>query len=102
MFGYVPAPIAAPVSVSIVTIGGFMISVDLRKIYSFLPLEPAPDPNHLPAAGDLYYECLDCSVVLSSTPHIKCQCTCGNLTGGAGKTKIERPERVRVVKGKLK
>ena len=79
-----------------------MFSVDLRKIYSFSPLEPAPAPDQLPTAGDLYYECLDCSTVLSSAPHIKCKCTCGNLTGGAGKTQVQKPDRVRVVKGKLK
>ena len=79
-----------------------MLSIDLRKIYSFSPVEPAPDPKHLPAAGDIYYECLDCTTVLNSVPHIKCVCKCGNLAGGAGKTKVEKPDRVRVVKGKLK
>ena len=79
-----------------------MTKLDLRKIYSFRPLEPAPDPKHLPAGGDLYYEWLECSVVLSSAPHIKCACDCGNLSGGGGKTKVTKPERIRVVKGKLK
>ena len=79
-----------------------MFSVDLRKMYLFSSLEPAPDSKHLPAAGDIYYECLDCTMVLSSAPHIKCHCNCGNLTGGAGKTKVAHPERVRIVKGKLK
>ena len=79
-----------------------MLSIDLRKIYSFSPVEPAPDPKHLPAAGDIYYECLDCTTVLNSVPHIKCVCKCGNLAGSAGKTKVEKPDRVRVVKGKLK
>ena len=79
-----------------------MLSIDLRKIYSFTPVEPAPDPKHLPAAGDIYYECLDCTTVLNSVPHIKCVCKCGNLSGSAGKTKVEKPDRVRVVKGNLK
>ena len=82
--------------------GGVMFSIDLRKIYLFSPVEPAPDPANLPAASDLYYECLDCTTVLNSVPHIKCACQCGNLAGGGGKTNVEKPARVRVVKGKLK
>ena len=79
-----------------------MLSVDLRKIYLFSPVEPVPDPAHLPTGSDLYYECLDCAVVLSSVPFIKCVCGCGNIAGAAGKTTIARPDRVRVMKGKLK
>ena len=79
-----------------------MLSVDLRKIYHFTPLDPAPDPASLPFGGDLYYECLDCAVVLNSVPFIKCGCTCGNLSGAAGKTTVKSPDRVRVMKGKLK
>ena len=79
-----------------------MVSVDLRKIYRFTPLEPAPDVLALPVGGDLYYECLECSEVVNSVPFIKCACTCGNLSGGAGKTSVQKPDRVRVVKGKLK
>ena len=79
-----------------------MSSVDLRKIYSFRPLEPAPESGQLPSGSDLYYECLDCTTVLNSVPFIKCACECGNLVGSAGKTQIEKPERVRVVKGRLK
>lgn len=79
-----------------------MLNIDLRKIYLFQPVLPAPDPAHLPAAGDLYYECLDCTAVLNSVPHIKCACNCGNLTGGGGTMTVAKPERVRVVRGKLK
>ena len=79
-----------------------MLSVDLRKIYLFSPVEPAPDPACLPAGSDLYYECLECTVVLNSVPFIKCRCSCGNLSGGAGKTNVAHPDRVRVVRGKLK
>jgi hypothetical protein len=79
-----------------------MLSVDLRKIYLFSPVEPTPDPASLPSGSDLYYECLECTVVLNSVPFIKCGCTCGNLKGGAGKTTVTKPDRVRVVKGKLK
>lgn len=76
--------------------------LDLRKIYSFHPVTPAPDPGKLPTGGDLYYECLDCSQVLNSVPHLKCTCACGNLSGGAGEIQVGKPERVRVVRGKLK
>ena len=83
-------------------IRGDMFSIDLRKIYSFSPVEPAPDPQNLPASSDIYYECLECKTVLNSVPHIKCACQCGNLKGGSGKTCVDKPEQVRVVKGKLK
>ena len=79
-----------------------MVSVDLRKIYLFSPLEPAPLPGDLPVGGDIYYECLDCTTVLNSVPYIKCACECGNMAGGAGKTQVSDPARVRVVRGKLK
>lgn len=79
-----------------------MLNIDLRKIYLFKPVEPAPDPAFLPAGGDLYYECLDCNAVLNSVPHIKCVCVCGNLVGGGGEIKVNKPASVRVVRGKLK
>ncbi|MES2771536.1 MAG: hypothetical protein V4623_06075 [Pseudomonadota bacterium] len=77
-------------------------SIDLRKIYLFQAVEPAPDPANLPVGGDLYYECLECTTVVSSAPYIQSACACGNLRGGAGELKVEKPERVRVVRGKLK
>jgi hypothetical protein len=40
--------------------------------------------------------------VLSSVPHIKCACVCGNLTGGGGELKVQKADRVRVMRGKLK
>ncbi|NHC06995.1 hypothetical protein [Azonexus fungiphilus] len=79
-----------------------MLNIDMRKIYNFYPVEPAPAPDALPTSGDLYYECLDCSVVVNSVPHIKAACACGNLQGSGGKLEIKDPVRVRVVKGKLK
>lgn len=78
------------------------MSIDMRKIYNFYPVEPAPDPAKLPTGGDLYYECLDCSAVVNSVPFIKAACGCGNLHGGAGKLNLKDPARVRVVRGKLK
>ena len=79
-----------------------MLNIDLRKIYLFQPIEPAPAADALPTGGDVYYECLDCTVVLNSVPFIKCACRCGNLTGAGGELKTEKPDRVRVVRGKLK
>ena len=79
-----------------------MLNIDMRKIYNFYPVEPAPDPAALPTGGDLYYECLDCSVIVNSVPHIKAACACGNLEGGGGKLNVKDATRVRVVKGKLK
>lgn len=78
------------------------MTLDMRKIYNFHPVEPVPDPANLPTGGDVYYECLDCQSVVNSVPFIKAACTCENLTGGAGTMAVKNPERVRVVKGKLK
>ena len=60
------------------------MSIDMRKIYNFYPVEPAPSAANLPTGGDLYYECLDCDAVVNSVPFIKAACVCGNLQGGAG------------------
>jgi hypothetical protein len=79
-----------------------MLNIDLRKIYNFYPVEPAPDPANLPTGGDIYYECLDCTTVINSVPHIKSACPCGNLVGGGGELTVKNPARVKVVKGKLK
>ncbi|WP_306605684.1 hypothetical protein [Azonexus sp.] len=79
-----------------------MLNIDMRKIYNFYPIEPTPDPSDLPTGGDIYYECLDCAVIVNSVPHIKAACACGNLLGGGGKLELKDPVRVRVVKGKLK
>lgn len=79
-----------------------MLNLDMRKIYNFYTVEPAPDAANLPTGGDLYYECLDCTQVVNSVPHIKAACTCGNLAGGGGKLAVKNPARVRVVRGKLK
>lgn len=79
-----------------------MLNIDMRKIYNFYPVEPASSADALPTGGDLYYECLDCSVIVNSVPHIKSACACGNLQGAGGKLEVRDPARVRVVKGKLK
>lgn len=78
------------------------MSIDMRKIYNFYPVEPAPSAANLPTGGDLYYECLDCAAVVNSVPFIKVACECGNLQGSAGKLNVKNPAQVRVVKGKLK
>ena len=79
-----------------------MLNIDMRKIYNFYPVDPAPDPAHLPTGGDIYYECFDCAGIVSSVPHVKAACSCGNLSGGAGKLSVRDATRVRVVRGKLK
>ena len=79
-----------------------MLNIDLRKIYNFYPVEPTPDAANLPKGGDIYYECLDCTAVVSSVPHIKAACVCGNLAGNGGELTVKDPVRVRVVRGKLK
>ena len=76
--------------------------IDLRKIYLFVPVEPVPDPASLPKGGDIFYECTSCATVVTSVPHIKSACKCGNLSGGAGKLTVLKPEEVRVMRGKLK
>lgn len=78
------------------------MSIDMRKIYNFYPVEPVPGAATLPTGGDLYYECLECAAVVNSVPFIKAACGCGNLQGGAGKLSVKNPAQVRVVKGKLK
>ncbi|MDR3087186.1 MAG: hypothetical protein LBU45_04465 [Azoarcus sp.] len=79
-----------------------MVGVDMRKIYHFHPVEPAPSPENLPTGGDLYYECTECSDVVNSVTRIKAACACGNLNGNGGKTTVKDPTKVRVVRGKLK
>jgi len=79
-----------------------MLKIDLRKIYHFYPVEPAPVSTALPTGGDIYYECLDCTTIVSSVPRIKSACDCGNLSGTDGVLQVGKPERVRVVRGKLK
>lgn len=79
-----------------------MHAIDLRKIYKFYPVDPAPSPTDLPTAGDIYYECLECSTIVSSVPRIKTACTCGNLSGEDGKLAVQKPVQVKVVRGKLK
>ncbi len=76
--------------------------IDMRKIYNFYPIEGEVPAGALPTGAELYYECLDCEKVVSSIPHIKVACACGNLHGAKGRVSVERPERVRVVRGVLK
>lgn len=79
-----------------------MLNIDLRKIYNFRLVEPAPDPAALPTGGDIYYECTECTVIVSSVPHVKAACACGNLAGTGGILDVKNPALVRVVRGKLK
>ena len=52
-----------------------MLKIDMRKIYNFYPVEPAPDPAKLPTSGDLYYECLECTEIVNSLPFIRSACS---------------------------
>ena len=83
-------------------VGEKMLKIDMRKIYNFYPIEPAPDPAKLPTSGDLYYECLECTEIVNSLPFIKSACSCGNLVGSEGKLIVKNPESVRVIRGKLR
>lgn len=78
------------------------MKIDMRKIYNFYPVEPAPSPSELPTGGDLYYECTECSAIVSSVPRIKSACHCGNLNGSGGVLEVKDPSKVKVVRGKLK
>ena len=79
-----------------------MLGFDLRKIYKFYPIEPAPAADALPVGGDVYYECTECNGIVVSVPLIQSACACGNLSGNGGKLEVKSPEKVRVVRGKLK
>ncbi len=79
-----------------------MLNIDMRKIYNFHPVEPTPNPESLPVGGDIYYECLDCSVIVSSMPYINVSCSCGNLSGSDGDLKVKNLVLVQVVRGTLK
>jgi hypothetical protein len=79
-----------------------MHKIDLRKIYSFKPVEPPPAHDALPSGGDIYYECLECATIVVSVPHLPTACGCGNLKGQGGQLEIGDPARLRVMRGKLK
>lgn len=78
------------------------MSVDMRKIYKFHPLEQQVDSENLPTGGDLYYECRTCQGIVSSVSFIKAACECGNLEGGKGTVAVRDKALVTVVRGKLK
>ncbi|MCL2076255.1 MAG: hypothetical protein FWH15_07435 [Betaproteobacteria bacterium] len=79
-----------------------MSDVDLRKIYKFHAIEPAPSPDALPSGGDLYYECADCNDIVPSVIRIRVSCVCGNLCGQSGKLEIKDAAKVKVMRGVLK
>ena len=77
------------------------MKIDLRKIYRFEAINhPADAP--LPTGGDIYYECTECTHVVSSVPHIVAKCECGNLHGKGGKVDIKDAGKVKPVRGKLR
>jgi hypothetical protein len=77
------------------------MKLDLRKIYRFDATERAADGS-LPTGGDIYYECTECSHIVSSVSHLKAACECGNLAAGEGKCTVQSPEKVKPLRGKLK
>lgn len=79
-----------------------MQNIDLRKIYNFQPINPTPGSTSLLTGGDVYYECLDCSGIISSLPYIKIACSCGNLKGAGGSVEVKNTSLVRAVRGALK
>lgn len=79
-----------------------MLNIDMRKIYNFYPLTEPTDAANLPTGGDLYYECQDCTGIVSSVSFIKAACSCGNLNGGGGTVAVRDAARVTVVRGRLK
>jgi hypothetical protein len=79
-----------------------MLGIDLRKIYRFSPVEPAPKAGSFPVGAMYYYECLDCQAIVNSVPHTPAKCVCGNLSGAGGNLEVRDPARVKVMTGKLK
>lgn len=77
------------------------MKVNLRKIYRFEQVaREAGAP--LPTGGDVFYECIECGFVVSSVPYTPSECECGNLKGNQGAVTITNPEKVKLVRGKLK
>ncbi len=81
--------------------GDANMKIDLRKIYRFEAMTHAAG-TELPTGGDIYYECTQCTHVVSSVPHIVAACECGNLQGKGGKVDIQDQTKVKPVRGKLK
>jgi len=77
------------------------MKIDLRKIYRFEAISH-PTDTPLPTGGDIYYECTECTHVVSSVPHIVSRCECGNLEGKQGKVEVKDAAKVKPVRGKLK
>lgn len=77
------------------------MKIDLRKIYRFDPIAREADGS-LPKGGDVYYECVECSQIVSSVTHLAARCDCGNLEGGAGTTQVATPAKVNPLRGKLR
>ena len=77
------------------------MKIDLRKIYRFDVVDRNTDGT-LPTGGDIYYECTECTGIVSSVSHLKAACECGNLDGGQGTTAVRSPEKVNPLRGKLR
>ncbi|QDX82473.1 hypothetical protein B9N43_15260 [Denitratisoma sp. DHT3] len=77
------------------------MKIDLRKIYRFDPISLQAD-GILPRGGDVYYECTECSHIISSVSHLPASCDCGNLSGGEGTVTINAKDKVTPLRGKLR
>jgi hypothetical protein len=77
------------------------MKIDLRKIYRFDAVSHEADGT-LPRGGDIYYECTECSHIVSSVSHLPANCDCGNLSGGAGVVTVNAAEKVNPLRGKLR
>lgn len=77
------------------------MKLDLRKIYRFEAVKH-DDATPLPTGGDVFYECVDCSNVISSVPYTPAACECGNLSGNKGEITVRDSAKVKPVRGRLK
>ena len=77
------------------------MKLDMRKIYRFEPVARM-ETGELPTGGDIYYECTQCSDIVSSVSFLKAECGCGNLSGAGGSTTVLKPEIVTPLRGKLR
>lgn len=77
------------------------MKLDLRKIYKFDAVELAAE-EALPAGAGFYYECAECTHVVSSVPFIATACECGNISGNSGKVTIRDAAKIKPLRGKLR
>ncbi len=77
------------------------MKLDMRNIYRFEALE-AKTGEQLPSGSGVFYECRECSEVVSSVPYILVKCECGNLEGKGGTLTVKDASMVTPMRGILK